>query len=993
MIIMISYMASMIEKIIQYIAPSEILDGTLGCECICLERLQRICFAAEDKRSEPSIEKSIIYLAGWIKGELMESGHIVGIEKRKMQEKGIDFFDLVECFSSQVLTTMNGEVVCRYKYMEPWQRLSAQMGGDLFAANAYAFYDFQFGIKRKNFLWKTVLGHDNYALNCILKKGISDNHYHLRASLPYFDLSWISLMNSVTQVHIFKYLDELDKNSRNVRKRYITDMPNETFAVLHLKAALVRLYLYAVLTDRLIQLADYPVSVCWLLKHIFQTEDFYHHLGEIDFSELDPQEKMGIGESILEYLSGNYDAVEDMNRFKRDCPGLYWFFIERCPDVPVRELPNPKTLNCDENISFISRYVENYDQKLLLRECRWLFEGTYIEKYKTEWKKKTKETLYFLLKNPDSLVTARCHIQSVLDTFMYDRLWDSKDYLQKEVNVEDKGKSERAFISGERWLMYTMMRNRYQSEYSDLEDRKNLYNLFFLYLLIKDRFRRELLYNNEKIGFSNFQAYQKRKAWFTTSFTEAELARTAVQGAFDDAKLKSLELRIMPGMTAQDNIKTIQKYDKAIRTDWKEKYFDKYYYVFHFAKRPEKFPQGHRFIGVRNEILRRSLKGKTEAILIMREKNREIGRRLRGVDACSSEEGCRPEVFACAFRVLKNHIVSDGYGKKMPQLRLSYHVGEDNQDVLDGLRAIDEALYFLNMGNGDRLGHATMLGVNASEWYQKNDYMISIRRQDYLDNVVWLYQRIVYYQLSNQNDLLEYLEREFRLFFESIYREALDKEYNDRNLKEFDIHNYYAAWELRGDDPEYYKQGFYDQQLRKSTIWGDYGINSLVSKENRYIEKAALLYHAYHYSHFVREAGKEPIVRKIPLHMIHGIQEIQKKMMKKIARRGISIETNPSSNVLIGGLTYGSHPIVAFYNKGLTEEPSMREPCAQINSSINTDDSGVFMTSLSNEYALMAKALESLLDEEGNRVYKKDMVYDWINRIRKMGNEQSFRKV
>lgn len=128
--------------------------------------------------------------------------------------------------------------------------------------------------------------------------------------------------------------------------------------------------------------------------------------------------------------------------------------------------------------------------------------------------------------------------------------------------------------------------------------------------------------------------------------------------------------------------------------------------------------------------------------------------------------------------------------------------------------------------------------------------------------------------------------------------------------------------------------------------------------------------------------------------MVQGIKMVQMKQMERIAKEGIFIETNPSSNVLIAGLdSYGNHPIVNFYNKGLTDNREDLNKCSQISVSINTDDLGVFVTSLKNEYALMAKALESMRDMEGNRIYKKDMVYDWIDRVREMGNEQSFLSV
>lgn len=84
------------------------------------------------------------------------------------------------------------------------------------------------------------------------------------------------------------------------------------------------------------------------------------------------------------------------------------------------------------------------------------------------------------------------------------------------------------------------------------------------------------------------------------------------------------------------------------------------------------------------------------------------------------EIGCRPEVFGWVFRVLKNTTeaeVNPLYGERLPQLKITYHVGEDFLDVADGLRAIDEAIRFLQLDYGDRLGHALALGVDVRKWY------------------------------------------------------------------------------------------------------------------------------------------------------------------------------------------------------------------------------------------------------------------------------------
>lgn len=85
--------------------------------------------------------------------------------------------------------------------------------------------------------------------------------------------------------------------------------------------------------------------------------------------------------------------------------------------------------------------------------------------------------------------------------------------------------------------------------------------------------------------------------------------------------------------------------------------------------------------------------------------------RIRGIDAANSEILARPEVFAQAFRFLRNELRTD---TQYPNnLGMTYHVGEDFLDAVDGLRAVDEVLTFMGFHNGDRLGHAIVLGIDV----------------------------------------------------------------------------------------------------------------------------------------------------------------------------------------------------------------------------------------------------------------------------------------
>ena len=46
-------------------------------------------------------------------------------------------------------------------------------------------------------MWSYVTPHNNAQLNAIMRRGISEHHYHMWGSTPYFQLSWINLMNQL----------------------------------------------------------------------------------------------------------------------------------------------------------------------------------------------------------------------------------------------------------------------------------------------------------------------------------------------------------------------------------------------------------------------------------------------------------------------------------------------------------------------------------------------------------------------------------------------------------------------------------------------------------------------------------------------------------------------------------------------------------------------------------------------------------------------------
>ena len=116
------------------------------------------------------------------------------------------------------------------------------------------------------------------------------------------------------------------------------------------------------------------------------------------------------------------------------------------------------------------------------------------------------------------------------------------------------------------------------------------------------------------------------------------------------------------------------------------------------------------------------------------------------------------------------------------------------------------------------------------------------------------------------------------------------------------------------------------------------------------------------------------------------LEKIQQHLIGKIEQRHIAIECNPSSNFKIGEISrYDEHPILKFFNYGLNT-PFPRHDVAV---SINTDDQGVFSTSLEREYSLMALAIERNQTEEHQNSPRA--IVDWLDRVREMSIEQRFK--
>ena len=555
--------------------------------------------------------------------------------------------------------------------------------------------------------------------------------------------------------------------------------------------------------------------------------------------------------------------------------------------------------------------------------------------------------------------------------------YDIVDYAIHKSSAIKEDDLLMSVLSGERFFMYSLIKHCFEGNLSPVHEQ-----LLIAYLVIKTRLRQEMVQSNEGVGFDNFATYQDRKTAFIKDGSVYE--RLVAQFAFGDflkenPETRYMEARIVPMLTGDDVRRQIYRTDSDVRNEqfgggkgWQ------YYYIYHFIKKADNTKDILQDLVPRHYALREWVKRQAKAIYAYRNYNLWGGNdRVVGIDAASSEIKARPEVFAQAYRYLRRHQISDHVMCRPQDLRMTYHVGEDFMDVADGLRAYDEVVKFLRFGDGDRIGHGLVLGVDVATYYKRRNYQIALSIQMILDNVVWLYEECR--SLGDPYILAPQLESEFEHYYRKLYGDK---------VMTCSLHTYYHSWLLRGDNPFCYQDPTEEPQPAISI--DEWEMNNLIVGDveisnARKDSFARGLYSLYHFDRWTKTNGKKVVEYPVTEAYINTVELIRQRELADAERRHLAIECNPTSNYKIGELTdFAEHPITQFYN----ERINTGEDRHSMSVSINTDDAGVFSTSIEREFAVMAKSLEEKYCKKG--LLSPKQIYDWLEDVRQFGQQQKF---
>lgn len=331
----------------------------------------------------------------------------------------------------------------------------------------------------------------------------------------------------------------------------------------------------------------------------------------------------------------------------------------------------------------------------------------------------------------------------------------------------------------------------------------------------------------------------------------------------------------------------------------------------------------------------------------------EIARTIvRGIDGAGNELDAPPEVFAPTYRALRES--GDVMGA-------SFHVGEDFVHLASGVRAVEEAVRYLSLGPGDRVGHAVALGVEPDVWCERIGDRILMRDEDRLDDAV--------YALGVLRDAGERFPDEARLqnvvevLSHRVYQERLsvselERAWEMRNLDILTVLLLEESYDGAPDDPRAFarharrrRDEFLDRDRRReaeliaSALERDPGAFRIYRRRHAPDVRArGALYKE------CRVAGRDGMVADVSLQVLQVLQAHGLKLLKK---RGIVIEMLPTSNVRIGAYAdHSEHHMLRWLGVQGTPFAFMPEVC------VGSDDPGIFATNARNEFAHVFLALE-----------------------------------
>jgi hypothetical protein len=379
--------------------------------------------------------------------------------------------------------------------------------------------------------------------------------------------------------------------------------------------------------------------------------------------------------------------------------------------------------------------------------------------------------------------------------------------------------------------------------------------------------------------------------------------------------------------------------------------------VAHFIKQ-DWSPEGKGKAGpYRHYPLDLQLRRSTNVMLSVLERWPRLKTWVRGIDAAANELHAPPDVFAPVFRVCRRAGLT----------RRTYHAGEDFRHLLSGIAAMWEAVELLDLRDGDRIGHGTAMGISPSLWLDRMPVTLTVTRGEWLLGVLAAWQLLR--DVPDMQACAFRLQRELeevahQLFGQSLAALDLERAMALRGLSRLDLMR-----NLVGQDESRHEP--------LSDPWRE-ELN-LVDSMCKDQPQAVKLLWTWLSDTNVQKCADELIAKEANFLDAPSYVRLQQALMWQVTKRGVLIETLPSSNVRISQYQH----ICEHHSLRWMRVPGhLIEGDPEIMVCLGSDDPGIFAANLETEFYLLYATLReaglsdsdalgrlSLLNERG-RVYR-----------------------
>ena len=363
-----------------------------------------------------------------------------------------------------------------------------------------------------------------------------------------------------------------------------------------------------------------------------------------------------------------------------------------------------------------------------------------------------------------------------------------------------------------------------------------------------------------------------------------------------------------------------------------------------------------------------------------------------GIDAASDEMHNEPWVYAPIFRYARSrhntYPIQPETKSALPNLGLTYHVGEEFRSLLSGLRAIDEVVEHFGFKTGDRLGHAVALQVDPKLWQYENATSV-LPTIEYLENLLWLWHLKGEAEFGSAFGSIPDLEQKIMGVARQLYPnyEGLSPyllwrgyQLKFQSLTPDTIQRFRASMlPLCAYSSRFCPECQAYQASKNAACRSAYVADRYSGMEHfNWSEQDLLL---SHFCPAIRKKYTAPMFVTTSQDEIALLAELQKYLRAKIERKGLTVESNPTSNSAISEIQHlFGHPLLKLNNCGLSHPGG---ECNHMAVTINTDDPLIFRTTVENEISYI---YYMLLDMQ----YRQIDVLNWIDQIRQFGIDRCF---